>query len=84
MDSNIINLPGSSKAELLAEAFRLTAKANAILNSLGLSNQAELRELIGVIDERFVSGNSVPVERACVKASEWEILEAFLLKALNT
>ena len=32
MDSNIINLPGSSKAELLAEAFRLTAKANAIMN----------------------------------------------------
>lgn len=83
MTTKIIHLPGSSREELLAEAFRLTARANVILDTIGFAEDTELHELIALIDERFVSGNAVPVERASIRSTEWDRLRAYLLCALN-
>jgi hypothetical protein len=38
----------------------------------------QLAEIIKAIDARFVSGNSVPVERAHIKRDEWIELHAAL------
>jgi hypothetical protein len=37
-----------------------------------------LAQLIAAIDMRFRSGNQVPVERAVLKAAEWEQIRALL------
>lgn len=37
-----------------------------------------LAAIIAAIDARFVSGNSIPVERAPVKADEWAAIRAAL------
>ena len=38
----------------------------------------ELLALVALLDARFVSGNSVPVERAHIKADEWKLLRSSL------
>lgn len=38
----------------------------------------ELLALVALLDGRFVSGNSVPVERAHIKADEWKLLRSSL------
>lgn len=39
-----------------------------------------LAEVVEAIDARFISGNSVPVERAPVKADEWAVIRAAIAK----
>jgi hypothetical protein len=41
----------------------------------------ELQKLIEAIDLRFVSGNTVPVERVQVRANEWDAIKLALVKA---
>jgi hypothetical protein len=43
-------------------------------------SQTELQKIIEAIDKRFVSGNTVPVERAHVRANEWEEIKLALAK----
>ena len=37
-----------------------------------------VKDLVAVIDERFNSGNAVPVERASIRDTEWQQLRAYL------
>lgn len=43
----------------------------------------ELQKVIAAIDLRFVSGNTVPVERAHVRVHEWEALKLALANIRN-
>ena len=40
-----------------------------------------LTDIISAINARFISGNSIPVERAPIKADEWAVIRAALAKA---
>lgn len=42
-----------------------------------------LAALLAAIDLRFKSGNSVPVERAYIKASEWQELRTAIARAMG-
>jgi hypothetical protein len=44
---------------------------------------AKLQQIVRAIDARFLSGNSVPVERAMVKRDEWETLKLQLFRDDN-
>lgn len=39
---------------------------------------SEVQQVIERMNNRFTSGNSIPVERAVITAKEWEILEITL------
>lgn len=41
-----------------------------------MSDKNEVSALIEAINLRFVSGNSVPVERAFIRQDEWQKLKA--------
>ena len=46
-------------------------------------SQTELQKIIEAIDSRFVSGNTVPVERAAVRRWEWDAIKLALAIAKN-
>ena len=76
-------LSSADKASLYTEAFMLLTRVNAILNRTAKRGQTRLREVVTMIDERFVSGNTIPVERASIRAEEWAILRQYLLTSLE-
>lgn len=39
----------------------------------------QLLQALGSIDQRFTSGNAVPVEKASVPAAEWEAVKSALV-----
>lgn len=47
------------------------------------NNSIDLKKLIEAIDLRFVSGNTVPVERAHVRAHEWDELKRVISSLKN-
>ena len=44
-------------------------------------NLTRLLEAVVVINERFCSGNSVPIEKASVPVAEWEAVRVALIAA---
>jgi hypothetical protein len=41
-------------------------------------------EVLNVMSERFTSGNSIPVERAFIKRTEWDAVIAELMQPVET
>lgn len=63
---------------LYAEAFVLLARAQQLLDGTTERLEARFSALLAEIDSRFVSLNSVPVERTSIRASEWATIRQYL------
>lgn len=73
----------ASKQSLYEEALALLARADALLDGMRTRHEARLIELLAEIDLRFTSGNSVPVERAAIRASEWAAIRQYISASLG-
>lgn len=72
----------TANQKLYQEALALLARADALLDGVRERHEAKLTSMLRDIDERFMSGNEIAVERAMVTAREWAAIRQYVSASL--